>query len=154
MAPLKRIDIVLAEFESRIHAFFSRRCGNPEDIEDLAQEAMCAIVSGYHRFAQRSSLSTWVYAICRNVYTNYQYQSARQQKAAAAARETRHEARQSELEIRLELDSLPSSDRKLYSLFYVQVLTIRQIALMLGKPEGTVKYLLHRLRKRIREELA
>lgn len=155
MTSSKKVALVLAEYESRIHAFFSRRCGNQHDIEDLVQEALCAIISGYGRFSHKSSTSTWIYAICRNTYSNYRYYGARQQKAISALRYQPGENMQdSKLELRLELDTLPSEDRRLYSLYYVQGFTIRQIAIDLGRPEGTVKYMLHRLRKTIKEKLA
>jgi RNA polymerase sigma-70 factor, ECF subfamily len=150
----RKLAIILAEYESRIHTFFSRRCGNWHDVEDLVQEALCAIVAGYSRFEHKSSLSTWIYAICRNIYSNYQYYGARQRKTVSAVCNVCDEGnRYSVLELRLEIDKMPSEDIELYSLFYIQGFPIRQIAIYLEKPEGTVKYLLHRLRKHIKDKL-
>lgn len=158
MAASQKVAKILAEYNRVIRAYFERRCRSPEDAEDLVQEASCAIISGYARFSHRSSLSTWIYAICRNVYYNHQYRSNRQQKAIFALSNT-YEAQQkafeqTALEIRIELDKLSQPDKALYSLFYVQGKTISQIARVIGKPEGTVKYLLYRLRKKIKDILS
>ena len=154
MTSFRKVELVLAEYESRIRTFFGRRCRNQTDVEDLVQEALCAIVAGYGRFAHKSSLSTWVYAICRNIYSNYQYYGARQQKTVSALRDLHYEGnRDSVLDLRLEINKMPSEDKELYSLFYIQGLPIRQIAINLEKPEGTIKFLLYRLRKHIKEKL-
>jgi RNA polymerase sigma factor (sigma-70 family) len=51
------------------------------------------------------------------------------------------------------IGQLPKDGKKLYVLFYVEGLSIREIATRLERPEGTVKYLLHRLRQQVRRLL-
>jgi DNA-binding NarL/FixJ family response regulator len=48
---------------------------------------------------------------------------------------------------------LPSDGRRLYVLYYVDGLSVRQIATELERPEGTVRYLLHGLRQQIKRIL-
>jgi RNA polymerase sigma-70 factor (ECF subfamily) len=152
------LNAVLAEHQSLMRAWFSRRCAEPEDVEDLVQEAVCAVINGWPRFAGRSAVSTWILAICRHVYADH---------VAAAQRRRRIERTVADCQVAAEnqtgpgqcgdlamvVDSLPPAARVLYGLFYVQGFTIRQIAALQACPEGTVKYRLNRLRASLREQL-
>jgi DNA-directed RNA polymerase specialized sigma24 family protein len=57
------------------------------------------------------------------------------------------------LALRDAIGRLPRDARRLYVLFYVEGLSVREIASRLERPEGTVKYLLHGLRLQIRQLL-
>jgi RNA polymerase sigma-70 factor (ECF subfamily) len=144
----------IKEYDRRIRAFFARRCASPDDADDLVQEAFASIIRSYPAFAGRSSLSTWVYAICRNVFSNYLYHRDRERKLAGRLRaDCRVDAPEDLVETRMLIDQLPAASRTLYSLYYVQGRGVRQIASILDMPEGTIKYLLYRLRQRIRLSL-
>jgi RNA polymerase sigma factor (sigma-70 family) len=84
-----RVEKVVADQERLVRSFFRRRCASPEDAEDLAQETLCAIVDAFPRFRGDSSPSTWVWAICRNVYSRYLYTRRRRERAAAELAEAR-----------------------------------------------------------------
>lgn len=151
-----------------VRAYFSRRCARLEDAEDLAQEALCAIIAGAPRFRGESQASTWVYAICRNVWTGWlSRMAAERAKAAALGRELRLcdtnlagcATRAGDgpgpdpdlgVDLAAALASLRASERRLYGLYYVEGRSVREIAELLERPEGTVKYLLHGLRERLR----
>jgi RNA polymerase sigma-70 factor (ECF subfamily) len=51
------------------------------------------------------------------------------------------------------LERLPPLQRTLYQLYYVEGRSVREIARLLERPEGTVKYLLHTLREGLRRLL-
>jgi RNA polymerase sigma-70 factor (ECF subfamily) len=144
------VDQILVEYEGRIRVFFRRRCPNPDDVDDLVQEALCAILGSYGRFMHRSSLSTWIYAICRNVFSNHEYRRRREDRMSRALRHNHDETPMRDTsEIRLVLAGLSPSQTMMYALYYVDGRSVRWIAARLGKPEGTVKYLLYRLRRHI-----
>jgi RNA polymerase sigma-70 factor (ECF subfamily) len=155
-----------------VRVFFSRRCANREDVEDLSQEALCAIVAAAPRFRGDSQPSTWVYAICRNVWTCWlSRKSAERAKTEALGRELAlsdtigadcdHRSWTGQgidpdmgVDLAAALGSLRASERRLYGLYYVEGKTVREIARLLERPEGTVKYLLSGLRARLRELLS
>ena len=62
----------------------------------------------------------------------------------------KREALQNELFKSLLIDSLSPRERKLYSLKYVELRSIKEIAAKLSQPEGTVKYHLYKLREHLR----
>jgi RNA polymerase sigma-70 factor, ECF subfamily len=140
------------DWQPRVRAFFTRRCRCREDVEDLSQEALAAVVRCYAAFAHRSSLSTWIYAVCRNVYSNFVYYRSRDARLLQRLGEPpRAEDPSLAGALAASLGRLGREERTLYTLFYVQGLSVREVARVLGRPEGTVKYLLFRLRTRVRE---
>lgn len=164
--------VLATGYAGLVRVFFSRRCANREDAEDLAQEALCAIIAAAPRFRGESRPSTWVYAICRNVWSGWlSRKSAERAKTEALGRELalcdtisawaadRNGAGQGidpdmGVDLAAALGSLRASERRLYGLYYVEGRTVREIALVLERPEGTVKYLLSGLRARLRELLS
>lgn len=139
---------IVYSYEGKIRLFFLRHLAQEEDIEDLTQEVVCAIFAGYKHFRRSSSLSTWIYAICRNqLYTFYRRKDRSQKLFSKLSRET--PSRDDSLLGLLELsfDRLRPDQRKLYNDYYRFRKSVREVADELGKPEGTVKYLLYELRK-------
>lgn len=153
-----------------VRAFFARRCAVPEDAEDLAQESLCAILAAAPRFRGESQASTWVYAICRNVWSGWlSRKEAERAKAEALGRELASTSRCAAscatqegsghaldlgVDLAAALGSLRGSEFLLYRLYYVEGRSVREIARSLDRPEGTVKYLLSGLRARLRELLS
>ena len=135
-------------YEGKIRRFFSRHLIQEEDVEDLTQEVVCAIFAGYRRFRGSSAISTWIYAICRNqLYTFYRRKDRSQKLFSKLLTETpsRDESLLGLLE--LSFDRLRPDQRKLYNEYYRFRKSVREVAHELGKPEGTVKFLLYELRK-------
>ena len=87
--------------------------------------------------------------ICRNVFANH---ARRQMRARSVLlpRENEDRGAVDELTRSLLIDSLSPRERKLYSLKYVELRSIKEIAAELSEPEGTVKYHLFKLRGHLR----
>jgi RNA polymerase sigma-70 factor, ECF subfamily len=154
-----RVERVVADHQGLVRSFFRRRCASPEDAEDLAQETLCAIVDAFPRFRGEASPSTWVWAICRNVYSRYLYTRRRRERAVAelAARrygEVAEADDQERREIALLIEGLRPAERLLYECHYRLGLPVKETARLLERPEGTVKYQLHLLRARVREMIS
>lgn len=130
--------------------------GRRDDAEDALQETFLSVHRALPRFRAEARVSTWVYRIAL--------------RAALRVRARRPEPREPETEpahdgepamaARLEarrlaaaLGRLPAEQRAVISLFAVEGLTHREIAEVLGVPEGTVWSRLHAARKRLAAEL-
>jgi len=157
MRDLPNAGAIVAAYGGLVRGYFARRCASSEDAEDLAQEVFCAVLSARDRFRGESSLSTWIYAICRNVYSGWADRRARERRLlssmraeAAAAADLPDSAMREPDCLDDVLRSLRAAERNLYTAFYRQGLRIREIARAAGLPEGTVKYRLYALRKRLR----
>ena len=158
-------------YASLVRVFFSRRCPCREDAEDLAQEAFCAIIKGASRFRGDAAASTWIFAICRNVWSSWLAEKAREARLVRAATleaaacnaapngdcsgiEDSLPGMFSSLDLAKALTGLSHAERRLYGLYYLEGRRVREIAAIFGKPEGTVKYLLSILRSRIKALLS
>ena len=145
---------LISIWQPRIRGFFARRCRDHDDVDDLVQEAIASIIRCYHTFSHRSTLSTWVYAVCRNVLSNHIYYRDRDYRLVQRL-SLDPPAVDPHLPVALRdvIGQLPKDAKRLYVLYYVEGLSIREIATRLQRPEGTVKYLLHGLRLQFRRLL-
>ena len=148
------LDSLVLSWQPRIRGFFARRCRDHDDVDDLTQEAIAAIIRCYHTFSHRSTVSTWIYAVCRNVLSNYFYYRDRDCRLVERLRPS-PPAVEAHLPLALRdaVGQLSRDGQRLYILYYVEGLSIREIAARLERPEGTVKYLLHGLRLQVRRLL-
>ena len=158
MADGETVETILARLQGVVHAFFRRRCTDPEDAKDLAQEALCALVAAYPRFRGSSSPSTWAWAICRNVFSHFLYTKRRHERVVRELCASAEMAAQSRPgggtgALVPVLGCLRPEERRLYECFYGKGLSVSVTARLLEKPEGTIKFQLFRLRARLRELL-
>ena len=104
--------------------------------------------------------------MCRNVYGRHVYYAVRRRKLDrslqhefAEQAKTREgnpgaidaETRMAELEVAME--RLDAYDRRLYRLYYAERLSVANVSHLLDRSEGTVKWQLHRLRRRLRDAI-
>lgn len=145
----------MREHEPEVRRWFTSRVTAREDIEDLVQECMCAIIESYHSFRQQSSVRTWVFGICRNLFFRYQRQKIRRALPLVGEHPDRRLGRDpvDALGVRLAAETLPHRLRSVYDLHYLNGQTIKEISLLLTRPEGTIKYQLHEIRSILRRRI-
>jgi RNA polymerase sigma-70 factor (ECF subfamily) len=126
--------------------------------EDVTQEVFIKVWRALPGFDGRASMSTWIYTIARNA-------------SVSALRARRPQCSLSDPEVmeavdainpvppadvivdraallRL-VDQLPTKQRQVITLFYMEAHSHEDVATMLAMPLGTVKTLLHRARARL-----
>jgi RNA polymerase sigma-70 factor (ECF subfamily) len=142
---------LIRRYEPALLRYFRRNCADQMEAEDLCQETLLGIYRSRERFRRESSESTWVYAIAKNQLRKY-YRDSRYQSITERLSPETPGGRQPDirrLALRLALDLLPESERRLYGLFYEERRPIAEISSILNVPEGTVKYRLFDLRRRL-----
>ena len=152
---MKQINIegIILTYEKKIHQFFVKNTFNQNDVDDLVQEAICQIITSIHSFSGKSHLSTWIYAICKNVLYNYIYQREKQKKIIKKINQIKSYSLndfQSKIEFRFLIESLSDQNKILFDLYYRKKYSIKEISRLLNKPSGTVKYYLYQLRNEIK----
>ncbi|MBI4978750.1 MAG: sigma-70 family RNA polymerase sigma factor [Spirochaetes bacterium] len=152
------LDELFAKYTPLIRKYHSCRVRNSHDADDLVQETCCAIMDSYSRFRSESSVSTWVYAVCRNTFFNYL--RGRKRRVQLDARVHAGQVMHKPYEMPVEIHEMPEYIsvlspvmRELYELHYRQGYLIREIARMTGRPEGSIKFMLHELRNTIRDSI-
>lgn len=125
--------------------------GAREDAEDLCQEAYGKAARDWDRVGGLDSPTAWVRRVGLNAATDLHRRRGRQRRALrrlAPGREDQHLDDLS-LEVLDALGQLSMPDRQAVVLHHLLGLTTSEIALELGRPEGTVKAQLVRGRQRL-----
>lgn len=161
------------QYLDQLYSGALRMTRNPEDAEDLVQEAYARAYSSFHQYKPGTNLRAWLFRILTNTYINiYRKRQRRPQESdgdgvedwqmARAAEHSSTGLRSAETEA---LDYLPDSDVKnalaeisedfripVY-LADVEGFAYKEIAEILDVPIGTVMSRLHRGRRSLRELL-
>jgi len=143
-----------------------RRLGVADtEARDATHDVFLIVHAELGRFEGRSSLRTWLFAICRSVARDFR-RRARRGAALAPERDEgdeidlradvgralEHQERLAQLE-RI-LSKLPSEQRNVFILFEIERMTGEELAEALNIPRGTVYSRLALARQTFREELA
>ncbi len=124
--------------------------------EDAAQEVFIRVWRALPQFQGRSSPSTWIYAITRNLcLTRLARRASDERRRSRLVTAAASPARQAPPAYDLEqaLGRLPPHYRRVLVLFYFEGKSYEAVAELLGLPLGTVKTHLNRARKRLRAAL-
>lgn len=162
------------QYVDQLYSAAMRMTRNPQDAEDLVQEAYTKAYSAFHQYKPGTNLKAWLYRILTNTYINIYRKKQRQPKQtnteqvedwqmAQSAQHTSSGLRSAETEA---LDHLPDSDVKdalqqipeefRLAVYFsdVEGFAYKEIAEILNIPIGTVMSRLHRGRKLLRGLLA
>jgi len=143
-----------ADLSRRLLALCLHLCGNAADAEDALQETLLAL--HLRRFRGQSSFDTFAYRVALRISLRIKSQrrlgeSATQEQAGSGAGPI--EAAAEAKKVLQAMARLPAEQRAVLSLFAIDGLKHREIADVLGVPEGTVWSRLHAARKRLQLEL-
>lgn len=152
----KAFDLLVAQWHRRLIRRVFRLTQDPDAAKDIAQETWIAVVKGIRRLDDPSRFQNWIYRIIRNKCADWirKEQSERRLKVTFAEEaESRTESKSDGPidVIRSEIRKLPNDQRTVLTLFYLNEMGVRAIALNLGIPEGTVKSRLYHAREMLKE---
>jgi RNA polymerase sigma factor (sigma-70 family) len=165
---MRRHDDREAEFEAFFVAQFERVCrsvgvvcGDQERANDATQEAFIRAYAHWGRIRNYDDVAAWVRRIA--IHASYDAGRAELRRRRREDRvnhradrdvERTTDAEQAEHDSALELlSALPDRQRAIAALFYLDDLSVAEIAVALGIAEGTVRFHLTAARQRLRSEL-
>ena len=136
-----------------------RLTGDPEMARDAAQEAWVEIVRGLSRLADERAFPAWAYRIVsRRCARQIAAAVGRRRLAERATAEPETEAPEAGATVeagclRAAIAGLPASQRSAIALFYLEEMSVAEVAVALDVPLGTVKTRLLHARRKLREAL-
>ena len=138
---------------ARIYGLAYRMLGNPDDASDATQEAFLEAYKSIQSFQFQSKFLTWLYRVGINVCQQYKRKSDSRERTLTAYTRDLHDGegqdakeRPDRLLLKTERDQLvqhaisqlPTKQRMVITLFYMQQMKYREIAELLDCSEGTV----------------
>ena len=150
---------LVGRWNGKLTAHAWRLTGDPEMARDAAQEAWLEIVRGLHWLADERAFPAWAYRIVsRRCARQIAGAVGRRRLAEQAAAEPGPDAPEPVAGIeagRLHaaIAGLPASQRSAIALFYLEEMSVAEVAVALDVPLGTVKTRLLHARRKLREAL-
>lgn len=149
-------------FDRRLYRHACRLAGDAEMARDIAQDAWVDIVRGLQRLDDASSFAAYAFRITtrRAVDAIRRKKRARDGVAAFAAEPREEAANDGGAHMNAEIDALnkamralPSEQRAAIALFYLEDLSVAEIAVALDVPAGTVKTRLMAARDKLKNAI-
>lgn len=146
-------------YQQRLWRHAWRLTGRSDAAADVLQEAWIAIVRGIGRLQDPACFRSWAYRIVTHRAADWSRRVQRQRKLlknAAAESQLPEENPNENIDqydvnlLRAALRKLPADRRALLSLFYLDELSIGEIADVLSIPKGTVKSRLFHARNELK----
>ena len=138
-------------YQQHVWRFLRRLLGDAASAEDVAQETFLRVFRRLPTFTFDAKFSTWVFQIARNAGIDELRSRQRRTRLASLAPPPAPPAAAPEAraEIEAALASLPVDLREAVLLVEVLGLRYREVARVLGVPEGTVKSRVFSARSRL-----
>ena len=165
-------EILFKRYFQNIFNYCYRRTSLFETAKDMASETFLKAYLNIHKFRWKGvSIRTWLYRIATNeinlYYRQKKYRPERMSElydygvsnntfdleAEKEVAENEFQKHQQFLKVKQALSQLPQKYDEVLSLKYFEQLTIKEIAQVLAKKEGTVKSLLSRGLQKLKSEL-
>ncbi len=149
-------------YRQALARFIRYRIGDAEDAEDVLQETWVAAWLGLHRVRETGSVRAWLMQVARNRCRDY-FRVRDRRDVSAGEQELEEYANrfglrlyrhaQMAADIVDALDNIPAAAREAGRRFYLEGLTIAEIAAETQSPPGTIKRRLFQARRELRASL-
>jgi RNA polymerase sigma-70 factor, ECF subfamily len=152
---LKADDRLAAEklveaFYLRVYYFLFSLCHDRLLAQDLTQETFCRFWQNLYKFQNRCRLLTWLFRIAWHAWLDeVKKLKTRGEQIPLDQIEDVLAAKEPEADVGQMLQQLPLEQAEVLRLFYLQDLTLKQIAAILEIPIGTVKSRLHQAKAKL-----
>jgi RNA polymerase sigma-70 factor (ECF subfamily) len=150
---------LVARWHPRLHRHAWRLLGDAERAKDMAQEAWVEILRGLARLDDVAAFPAWAYRIttrrCQREFhrTGRAHLEPHEDEAEDGAHVPDHALGEFSAELSIVMDAiatLPGAQRAALALFYIEELSVAEIAIATDVPPGTVKTRLMHARRKVR----
>ncbi len=152
-------DDLIERWHGPLWAYVRRVAGDEDGAREVVQDVWIKVLRGIPKLRDGSKLRAWLFGIARRTVMD----RLREQYASPIEAEidigdvpadtwSSHEQRELE-QLEGALARLPAIERDVLTLFYLEDLSLSDIAETLGVPAGTVKSRLFRARRMLRQEM-
>ena len=156
---------LVAKHKNLVFSIVLKILNNREDAEEIAQDIFLKVYHSLKTFEKKSKFSTWLYRIAYNTAISKtrkkklefvpMEESVVSNYSTDEIQENMHSLEENERQVLLDkaLKTLPDDDQLLVTLFYKSENSIEDISYITGLTESNVKVKLHRIRKKLYDEI-
>jgi RNA polymerase sigma-70 factor (ECF subfamily) len=152
---------LIHQWEARLFYYIRRLTPTEEDAWDVLQKVWLAVIGGIKTLQDGRLLPIWLFRIARNSAAS-QFRSGRVDREFREYPQDLSDIEQPDQDFTPEdaeqvhsaLDKLALPFREVLTLFFLQGLSVVEIARVVDIPEGTVKSRLHHAKRALRSALA
>jgi len=152
----KALALLFKRWNPRLATHAWRLLGDRDLAGDAVQEAWVEIVRALPRLADTGAFAAWAYRITSRRCARAIGRAVRDRRTAEAlgsGEEAVAAAEPETLRLRQAIDALPPDQRAAIALFYLEDMSVAEVAVALAVPAGTVKTRLMHARHKLRAAL-
>ena len=142
----------------KLAGWVRRLVDDDETAHEIASEAFVRLLSKWTSPDKLDNPQSYLYMIATNLVRDYWRKTERERRAlrsvTANAEREQHSDPAQEVDVRELIQALPSRLREPFLLHYYAGFGVREISVLLKRPEGTIKADLYHARTRLKEALA
>lgn len=155
----RAFETLMARYQDTVARFVWKVISSPEDREEVCQDVFVKVYFKLDQFRADSKFSTWLYQVAYR--TAISHGRRKKLDLVEYTDEDFPIAQGSELDqdtvarlLDTQLARLKLEDRTVLTLHYMQDMSMDEISVIVDKPAGTVKSILHRVRKKLNDTLS
>lgn len=151
------LNTLIKNWEQRYFLYALNRLKNPEAAKDVTQESLISISKGLRKLSDPASYPKWSFRIVERRCVDWLRKEVREREFIQAQEELPdipvRDGIEDELSVEQLMSKMGSRMTTILRLYYLEALTIQEIAEVINVPSGTVKSRLFHARKMMKNLL-
>lgn len=151
---------LLLRYQDAVAKFIWRLIPQSQDREEICQDVFVKVFFNLPKFRFESKFSTWLYRIAWRTALSFLRRKrlptddlGNEPEADQASLESMSDEGRVRVMIKREIGKLSLDERSIITLFHLQEMSVEEISEIVGKPGGTVKSILYRVRRKLKSRL-
>jgi RNA polymerase sigma-70 factor (ECF subfamily) len=145
-------DDLMAVLNAKIKAFVLKILGGSAAVDDCVQDSLLKIYQGINQLRQVKAVHTWIFRIVHSICMDHIRKNPTAVNEIVEDSEDLSDLEQ-QLDIKSAIATLSEAQQAIIYLFYYEGFNVMEVAEILTKPAGTVKYLLFTAREQIKSKI-